>query len=83
MGYFSAFEMRRHLPEEDALIWHLQYNHYPPISLAFLHAVREALTAVREGDFDRPIELPSKSRVRAAAIVEQLHLEAFLDEVDQ
>jgi hypothetical protein len=79
MGYVTAVEMRRFLPEDQALAWHLQYNHFPPISLIFLPAIREALASAREGDFCRRIKLPTGKLVAVADVVEQAHLHAFLD----
>ena len=49
MGYVTAQDVRSGLPEDQALAWHLQYNHYPPISLVFLPVIREALSAARRG----------------------------------
>jgi len=79
MGYLSAFEIREYLSENQALTWHLQYNHYPPISLIFLPAVRAALEAARDSDLSRRIELPTGKIVTAGDVVEQVHLQAFLD----
>lgn len=83
MGYFTARDLRDYLPEDQALAWHLQYNHYPPISLIFLPAIREALASAREGDFCRRIELPTGRVVTVADVVEQVHLHAFLDDEEE
>ena len=80
MSYLSTLEMRRYLSEEQALVWHLQHNHYPPISLAFLPAVREALVAARRNDFDRRVPLPTGKNVTVADVIAEAHLEAFLDQ---
>lgn len=79
MGYLSASEMRRHLTEKQALTWHLQHNHYPPISLAYLPLVREALGCARAGDFDNHVQLPSGRFVSVSQIVEFFNLDAFLE----
>lgn len=81
MGYLSASEMRRYLSEEQALAWHLQHNHYPPISLIYLTVVREALEYARAGDFTSEVQLPSGRSVQVSKIVEGCHLDAFLDDV--
>ncbi len=47
MGYSSAVDMRNWLAEDQALRWHLQSNHYPPISEVFLPAAKEALGHAR------------------------------------
>lgn len=79
MGYFNARELRAYLPEDQALTWHLQHNHYPPISLIYLPAVREALEFARNGDFKSNVTLPSGKRVPVWEIVEWFHLQAFID----
>lgn len=79
MGYLSASEMRCYLSEEQALTWHLQHNHYPPINLIYLPAVREALGYARADDFATEVQLPSGRFVQVSQIVECCHLEAFLD----
>ncbi len=52
MGSMQAGEMRRFLAEDQALRWHLQSNHYPPIHEAFLPAAKKALEYAREACFD-------------------------------
>jgi hypothetical protein len=80
MGYLSALELRQYLSEEQALIWHLRYNHYPPINLIFLPAIREALAAARRGHYRRKLTLPSGKIVTVATVVKDAHLGAFLDD---
>lgn len=80
MGYFSACDVRLYLPEDQALAWHLQYNYFPPISLIFLPVIREALTAARRGHFLRHMQLPTGRVLTVAQIIEDVHLQAFLDE---
>ena len=83
MGYIAALEIRRYLSEDQALIWHLRHNHFPPIDLIFLCAIREALAAARNREFSRRITLPTGKILTAAQIVDEVHLHAFLDcEVD-
>ena len=72
--------MRNHLPEELALTYHLLYNHVPHVSLKFLPVAREALQLARESNWTTKLQLPTGACVSVYAIVEQLHLEAFLDE---
>ena len=79
MGYIAAFEIRRYLSENQALIWHLRHNHFPPVNLVFLPSIREALSAARNREFSRRITLPTGKVLTAAQIVEEVHLYAFLD----
>lgn len=81
MGYQFARDLRVYLPEHEALTQHLLYNHFPPISLIFLAVVREALQFARNGDYAKKLDLPTGRRLSVRDIVEQLHLETFLGEV--
>lgn len=80
MGYLLAVELRAHLPEDLALAYHLAINHFPPVPLIFLPVVREALRLAREGDYATKLELPTGDRLSVRAIVDELHLEAFVEE---
>ena len=88
MGYASALDMRAHAPEDAALEWHLQANHFPPVPLDMLPAVKRALRAMRAGDPTQQIRLPEGALWRghktapASAFVESFHLDAFLAEED-
>ncbi len=81
MGYILARELRTHLPEDLALTYHLLFNHVPKVSLTFLPVAREALRLARESQWTTKLQLPSGESLSVYAVVEQLHLEAFLDEV--
>lgn len=62
---------------------HLQYNHYPPVSLVFVPAARQAIEHVADGDFDTPVTMANGVTLTAGEIVEQLHLDGFLDIEDE
>ena len=82
MGYMQASEMRRFLAEDQALRWHLTSNHYPPIHEAFLPSVKTTLEHARAEEWDEQIELPNGKVLSVRDVVEQLHLQAFLEPGD-
>jgi len=71
---------------EQAIGYHLQGNHYPPVPLSMVQPCVEAIDAAYEDDFNREIEMPEgvsyKGRTTAPAwaIIEQHHLSAWLPE---
>jgi hypothetical protein len=69
---------------EQAIGYHLQGNHYPPVPLSMVQPCIEALDAAREMDAMRQIEMPEgvfykgKTTAPAWAIIQQHHLDAWL-----
>ena len=43
---------------EEQLSIHLTSNHYPPVPTSMVKPCIEAIDAIEEGDFGRPIKLP-------------------------
>lgn len=74
------------IPLEQHLSYHLTSNHFPPVPTSMVQPCIEAIDAVNEGDYGRLISLPDGVGYKgltvapASAIVEQHHLDAFLDE---
>ncbi len=68
------------LSQDAALTWHLQSNHFPPVSLDFLPAVKDAIVRANQELWDEEIELPNGRVLTVAAIVEGLHLDSFIEE---
>lgn len=70
---------------EQKLAWHLQGNHYPPVPLIMIPACIEAIHCYFNDDEDVEIEMPEgvtykgKTVAPAWAIIEQHHLEWFID----
>lgn len=71
---------------EQALIWHLTSNHYPPVPLIMVPICLAAIDAANEDDWDCPIDLPDDVSYKgndtapAWAIIEAHHLDAFLSD---
>lgn len=73
---------------EQAIGYHLQSNHYPPVPLSMVKPCIEAIDAASEGDIDLEIEMPEGVSYRglptapAWAIIEQHHLDSWIDSED-
>lgn len=69
--------------------WHLTGNHFPPVPTSMVEPCIEAINAVNEGDYDREVELPEgvtykgRDTAPAWAIVDQHHLDTFLQREDE
>jgi hypothetical protein len=85
MGSLQAREMAELMEIDSALAWHLRANHYPPVPVSMVEPCKEAIQAFLEGDYLRKIELPNpvkyhgSSFAPADAIVEQHHLDAWVE----
>ena len=86
MGTNTAIDLATNIDIslEQAIGYHLQGNHYPPVPLSMVAPCIEALDAAREMDAMRQIEMPEgitykgKTHAPAWAIIEQHHLDAWL-----
>ena len=77
---------------ETQLLYHLRGNHYPPVPAEMVAPCIEAIDAAYDEDFDRMIEMPKvgdfqilykgNTTAPAWAIIEQHHLNTFIDPVD-
>jgi hypothetical protein len=77
---------------ETQLAYHLKGNHYPPVPIEMVKPCIEAIDAFYDEDFNRMIEMPmvgdfqilykGMSHAPASAIVEQHHLEWFINPVE-
>jgi len=78
---------------ETQLLYHLKGNHYPPVPAEMVKPCIEAIDAFYDEDFNREINMPKVGDFQitykgsitapARAIVEQHHLEWFIDPVDE
>jgi len=85
MGSLQAVEMAEMLSMEDAIAWHLQANHYPPVPLSMVEPCIEAIQNALAGDWWKPVELPNPVKYKGSthaptsAILEQHHLAPWLE----
>jgi hypothetical protein len=90
MGNNTAIDLATNfdLSLEQAIGYHLQGNHYPPVPLTMVQPCIDAIDAIHAGDGDTEIELPegvfykNKTTAPAHAIADQHHLSAWLPEWD-
>lgn len=89
MGMTSAVGMARAMAEgqtslDAGLKWHLESNHYPPVSQTWLPVCREIvrMSKVRP-DLDYPVQCPTSEKLTALQVAERFHLDPFLGEVGE
>jgi hypothetical protein len=77
---------------ETQILYHLTGNHYPPVPKEMVKPCIDAIDAYYDSDHDRMIDMPmvgdfqilyrGELQAPAWAIVEQHHLEFFIDPVE-
>jgi hypothetical protein len=91
MGNNTAIDLATNLDIslEQAIGYHLQGNHYPPVPLSMVAPCIEAIDAYHDNDAMRYIAMPEgvfykgMSHAPAYAIIEQHHLDAWLPQDDE
>ncbi len=78
---------------ETQILYHLKGNHYPPVPAEMVAPCIEAIDAAYDEDFNRMIDMPKvgdfqilykgSTTAPAWAIIEQHHLDTFIDPVDE
>jgi hypothetical protein len=78
---------------ETQILYHLRGNHYPPVPKEMVTPCIEAIDAYYDEDYERFIAMPmvgdfqilykGMTHAPARAIVEQHHLEWFINPVDE
>ena len=89
MGSLQAEEMAR-LSEnlEAGIAWHLQSNHYPPVSTSMVPVCIKAIDLANEGKWKEFVTLPEgvfwrgQYNAPVSAIVEQHHLDSWIEYED-
>lgn len=74
---------------ETQILYHLRGNHYPPVPAEMVQPCIEAIDAAYDEDYDRMIDMPmvgdfqitykGQTQAPAYAIIEQHHLEWFIN----
>jgi len=62
-----------------ALEWHLRFNHFPPVSPVFVATAQQAIAQARAGKWGAVLQLPNGETKTAGEVVEDLHLEGFVE----
>ena len=86
---FAEMTSEGEVSMEQALAWHLQANHYPPVPTSMVQPCIDAIRAiVDDEDVDAEIILPEgitytgMPTAPAWAIVEQHHLDAWIEDAE-
>lgn len=84
MGYKTGIEIANatNLTMEERLSWHLQANHFPPIDEAFIPIAMQAIDAANTNNWDTAINMPNGLTRTVAFIVEKMHLEPFVNDME-
>jgi hypothetical protein len=64
---------------DTALLIQLQSNHYPPIHSVFIPVAKRAIELANDGNWSQIIDMPNGRSLSVSSIIEQLHLDNFLD----
>lgn len=77
---------------ETQLLYHLRGNHYPPVPAEMVQPCIDAIDAAYDEDYNRMIDMPmvgdfqitykGNTQAPAWAIIEQHHLDFFINPVD-
>ena len=74
---------------DQALIWHLTGNHYPPVPTSMVEPCKKAIEFANDGEWNKRVKLPEGitwkgfKTAPASAIIEAHHLEFFLEQEDE
>lgn len=93
MGTGNAQTMNQQVKQgavdlDTALLWHLTSNHYPPVPAAMVPVAKKAIEHANLGEWDASVEFPkgwvvnNLSRMEVSKIVEIMHLDAFIENVE-
>ena len=94
MGSITALGIQEMVLDlETQILYHLKGNHYPPVPAEMVQPCIEAIDAAYDEDYDRMIDMPkvgdfqilykNSTQAPAWAIIEQHHLDTFIDPVDE
>lgn len=84
MGSLQAAEMAEMLSIEDAIIWQLRSNHFPPVPMSMVQPCIEAINAYNNGNPEEEIDLSGSlyrgnTTAPAWAIIDAHHLHAWIE----
>jgi hypothetical protein len=86
-GIHTGIEIVNLMDLEKGIRWHLQYNHYPPVSSEMIPIAVKAVRLCREDKFGETIVTFFEHQgygwsFPAGVIVEAYHLEPWVNELD-
>ena len=92
MGHGNAQGMKAQVDEgnvdlDNALLWHLTSNHYPPVPAEMIPVAKKAIEHANLGEWEEMVEFPSGwevnglSEMSVEKIVEIMHLDAYIENI--
>ena len=75
--------MMNDTPPDVLMQYHLQHNIMPPIHSIFIPFALQAVDLYNNEDYDILIELPNNKILTAGQIVEELRLEAWINQDEE
>lgn len=87
MGFNNATGMadaveEGHLTLRDAVVYHLQTNHFPPVPPPFIGVAMEAIELAKEGEYETMQDYPNGLRRQVRETIEGLHLAPFIETIN-
>ena len=89
MGSASLAGMLEVATIDQALLWHLQHNHYPPLPTAMVAVCKRAIAKARAGDWDGKVNMKDAggihmrgfpvTRTPVWKLIESAHLDQFVE----
>ena len=95
MGTTGALGMKESVDNgwikmEQALIWQLRCNHYPPLPMSLLATCKKAIQYANEGRWNVRVRLPEGILAKGGyktmptwKVVESCHLDSFINGQDE
>jgi len=72
-------ELVKRLKLEQAISFHLEYNHFPPISPTFAKSAKEAIENAISDNYNKKVQLPNGKKLSTAKVIDSLHLSSFVE----
>ncbi len=82
MASLKREELVKRLKLEKAISFHLEYNHFPPISPTFAKSAKEAIQNAQLDNYDKEVQMPNGRNLETSTIIDALHLHSFVEYYD-
>lgn len=79
MATLKRKELVDRLKLEQAISFHLEYNHFPPVNPTFAKSAKEAIQNARLDNYDKEVQLPNGRNLETSTIIDALHLHSFVE----
>ncbi len=79
MATLKRKELVDRLKLEQAISFHLEYNHFPPINPTFAKPAKEAIENAVLDNYDKEVQLPNGKKLSTSKVIDSLHLSSFVE----